>query len=580
MTSDISQYDLELADHAVGCFAQFEMLRQAGQLCDVVLQAGREKSDRIPAQADRHDRFLAHKLVLASVSAYFSRLFSGVWSADLGDGSLPVVHLPSIEPEVLCSVLRAAYTGRLQVSATTIQHVMECADYLGMATVMDSCHRHLKQQLSTKNCLTTLQLAAHFESPDLFEQSSSFVRQHFSEAVREDIEGLQLAALSQDVLRKVLNAETLQAASELEVAQVVLSWLEAHASTLAADMPQLLRTVRLPPRQLRSEIESGELELHSSDCRRAVLSHLRDVVAAQPRLPPVCPRQKLPVMLMAAGGHDPAWRSIRNTEVYNPKDDAWEAGPLLPQGYSFATGCVTGSGAYIVAGATHGNSVARLASAAAASWQQLPQCNKPRLHTAATACCNELYVLGGRAGATSELRSTEVFDLAAMKWRLGPQMVWPRTALAAATLHDQLFAVGGQSGKRVHATVERCDVSSGQFQLLKNSMHCERKYTSCSSMAGRLIVCGGMNASRTRLSSVEAFDPREGRWTLLPPMQTARASCGTAVLADDLYVVAGSGENDTIFETAECYSAAAGKWRPIAPLGLARSNLALLPLCS
>lgn len=58
---------------------------------------------------------------------------------------------------------------------------------------------------------------------------------------------------------------------------------------------------------------------------------------------------------------------------------------------------------------------------------------------------------------------------------------------------------------------------------------------------GRLYAIGGMTRTRTRMKTVEAFDPREGQWTLLPAMAQARASCGTAILGDELYAVAGSG---------------------------------------
>lgn len=54
-------------------------------------------------------------------------------------------------------------------------------------------------------------------------------------------------------------------------------------------------------------------------------------------------------------------------------------------------------------------------------------------------------------------------------------------------------------------------------------------------------MVGGMDATRTRMAAVEAYDPREGRWGQLPPMSQARASCCTAVLGDELYAVAGSG---------------------------------------
>lgn len=39
-----------------------------------------------------------------------------------------------------------------------------------------------------------------------------------------------------------------------------------------------------------------------------------------------------------------------------------------------------------------------------------------------------------------------------------------------------------------------------------------------------------MDEMRTRLASVEALDPREGKWVGLAPLSMARSSCGLAAL--------------------------------------------------
>ena len=56
-------------------------------------------------------------------------------------------------------------------------------------------------------------------------------------------------------------------------------------------------------------------------------------------------------------------------------------------------------------------------------------------------------------------------------------------------------------------------------------------------LGGRIIVVGGVNEARTRLATVEALDPREGRWQALAPLAAPRSSCGAAALQDRLYVV-------------------------------------------
>jgi hypothetical protein len=111
---------------------------------------------------------------------------------------------------------------------------------------------------------------------------------------------MQLAALPAELLQSLLGSGTLQAASEVEVAQVstfcfasrrqdlessrsmsggrlqlrgvwrvqvAVSWLEAHPAELANQAVRLLSTVRLPPGQLRSEVRHvmGILELWLCD---------------------------------------------------------------------------------------------------------------------------------------------------------------------------------------------------------------------------------------------------------------------------------------------------------------------------
>lgn len=97
-------------------------------------------------------------------------------------------------------------------------------------------------------------------------------------------------------------------------------------------------------------------------------------------------------------------------------------------------------------------------------------------------------------------------------------------------------------------------------------------------MPGRVHVVGGMTARRARLASMEAYDPREGHWSLLPPMSAPRSSCGCAPFEGRLYVVAGAAADEVQHETVECYEPAASRWRPCAPLDFGRSNLAVAPL--
>ena len=94
-------------------------------------------------------------------------------------------------------------------------------------------------------------------------------------------------------------------------------------------------------------------------------------------------------------------------------------------------------------------------------------------------------------------------------------------------------------------------------------------------LAGRLYVVGGVDHKRMQLGSVEAFDPREGRWVDLASMSCPRSSCGIAALFGSLYVAGGHGRNGSVHDTVEMYDPAADKWLPQASMGHARCGMAL-----
>ncbi len=96
--------------------------------------------------------------------------------------------------------------------------------------------------------------------------------------------------------------------------------------------------------------------------------------------------------------------------------------------------------------------------------------------------------------------------------------------------------------------------------------------------AGRLYVAGGMTSTRTRLASVEAYDPREGKWSLIAAMGVPRSSAEVAALADCLFAVGGNAGDDWIHNSVEMYIPAAGRWLQRASIAFARSGLAIAAL--
>ena len=78
--------------------------------------------------------------------------------------------------------------------------------------------------------------------------------------------------------------------------------------------------------------------------------------------------------------------------------------------------------------------------------------------------------------------------------------------------------------------------------------------------AGRLYVVGGMNAERERLTSCEAWDPREARgWAPLPALSVPRSSAGVAALHGRLFAVGGSASDDVVHGSCEARCPSVGR---------------------
>eukprot|EP00879_Flechtneria_rotunda_P007896 GHRR01008273.1.p1 GENE.GHRR01008273.1~~GHRR01008273.1.p1 ORF type:complete len:683 (+),score=193.75 GHRR01008273.1:294-2342(+) len=225
-----------------------------------------------------------------------------------------------------------------------------------------------------------------------------------------------------------------------------------------------------------------------------------------------------PTRLIVAGGHDLSWRGLKSVELYDPRTDTWSPGPSLPAALPFAAaGLLRRGELYAVGGSMYSTLLARL-DANLECWHSCQGPRTPRVHAGITGAAGLLYVTGGRSHVSQVVATAEVYDPGSSCWQALPDMQEARYAHAVASLAGCVYAVGGQA-TRTHRSVEVYEPELGRWQLLGQSLSKERKYCAAAALDGRLVVLGGMNESRSRLGSLEAYDPREGHWAQMPPMQ-------------------------------------------------------------
>ena len=74
--------------------------------------------------------------------------------------------------------------------------------------------------------------------------------------------------------------------------------------------------------------------------------------------------------------------------------------------------------------------------------------------------------------------------------------------------------------------------------------------------------------------SVECYDPKTNRWTMVPPMSTRRKHLGCAVFNNMIYAVGGR-DDCTELSSAERYSPATKQWSPIVAMSSRRSGVSM-----
>lgn len=91
-------------DHCIKAFQTMNSLRLQNILCDVVIKTGSVE-------------FPAHKIVLASCSAYFYAMFAG----ELSESKQLNVTMKDVDPVALEMLLEFAYTAEIQVTEENVQ---------------------------------------------------------------------------------------------------------------------------------------------------------------------------------------------------------------------------------------------------------------------------------------------------------------------------------------------------------------------------------------------------------------------------------------------------------------------------
>ena len=202
------------------------------------------------------------------------------------------------------------------------------------------------------------------------------------------------------------------------------------------------------------------------------------------------------------------------------------------------------------------------------------------------------------AGATSALRTTEIYDPATNTFSAGPNLNRPHVGHVAVTLAngDVLVGGGGTYSTLFGIRIPAIDNHAQGFQFATGTwtsevtMKAGRAGASGVLLAdGRVLVAGGIGGSitaLTNLASAEAFNPTTGTWANAGSMSLGRTGMPMVVLPGTNQVLVAGGATGTSVTTpvptdvVELFDPATGLFSLRAPLPEPRAGAGAIVLPS
>ncbi len=242
------------------------------------------------------------------------------------------------------------------------------------------------------------------------------------------------------------------------------------------------------------------------------------------------------------GGMDAAGNASRRVDLYGAATRRWTRLPNLPVGLHHTMAVADGGALYVVGGYAAGGALTRPSSGLfilrpGGGWRGLRQMPEVRAAGGAAILKGRLYVVGGTTAGGQLATSTLVFDLGTRRWLRGAGLSTPREHLGVAARSGRVYALGGRSGSVNYALADAWDPREGRWTVLPD-MPTARGGTSATSARGRVVSVGGEGPAGTN-REVEAYDPTSRRWRSLDPLPEGRHGVGVAAPAGTLHVLLG-----------------------------------------
>jgi N-acetylneuraminic acid mutarotase len=221
-------------------------------------------------------------------------------------------------------------------------------------------------------------------------------------------------------------------------------------------------------------------------------------------------------------GSYPRQDGITNVLIYDPAEDAWTTGPVIPEARrrGSAGAVVYDDQIYVVGGNVGGHGPHATAvgwldrfDPQTGEWEEMPTAARRRDHFQAALIDGRIYAAAGRTSdiegyIDSTVSAVDVFDIESETWSTvsGAPIPTERAGTPTAAVGEYVIVTGGEGFGAAWAETEALNTETGQWELI-GMLNQERHGTQMFYYDGRLWIAGGAaaQAGGRRLVELEVF---------------------------------------------------------------------------
>ncbi|XP_033114956.1 kelch-like protein 24 [Anneissia japonica] len=178
-----------------------------------------------------------------------------------------------------------------------------------------------------------------------------------------------------------------------------------------------------------------------------------------------------------------------------------------------------------------------------------------------------VVAVGGVGPANMKMKELKFFDPVERKWATLTEL--PKSgeaACSAVALGNDIYVTGIQ-GKTALYKIRRNKWFESSAMIQSRQRHASV------ALGNYVYVIGGYDG-RSRLSSVERFNPKENKWEQVAPLSEALSSPAVVTFQGKIYVLGGALTGESASNKVRCYEPSTNTWTEVAPLPHALSGIA------